>query len=120
MGMVQLGEDSGFNEKRLDILGANDSFGVWHLDGDRAVEVIVVSQIDRPEAALTKPTNDPIPPNFGGIDVGKIARTLEGRLRAGGSGQFMGLDLRSRLNRRRALATLPSQTRSSCRPFPGP
>ena len=53
VGMVQLGEDSGFNEKRFDILGVGDSFGVWHLDGDRAVEVVVVSKIDPSEPALT-------------------------------------------------------------------
>ena len=69
VGMVQPGEDSGFNEKRLDILGVGDSFRVWHLDGDRAVEVIVVSKIDRPEPALTEPMDDPIAPNFGGISV---------------------------------------------------
>ena len=87
VGMVQLGEDSGFNEKRLDILGASDSFRVWHLDGDRAVEVIVVSEIDPSEPALTEPMDDPIAPNFGGIAVGEVARTLNGRLRAGGSRQ---------------------------------
>ena len=69
VGMVQLREDSGFNQKRLDILGSGDSLGVWHLDGDRAVEVVVVSQIDPSEPALTEPTDDPIAPNFGGISV---------------------------------------------------
>ena len=51
--MVQSGEDTGFGQKRFHILGVGDSFGVWHLDGDRAVEVIVVSKIDPSEPALT-------------------------------------------------------------------
>jgi hypothetical protein len=53
VGMVQLGEDSGFNEERFHILGLGDSFRVRHLDGDRAVEIIVVSKIDPSEPALT-------------------------------------------------------------------
>ncbi len=53
VGMVQLGKDSGFNEKRFHILGVGDSFRIWHLDGYRAVEVIVVGKIDRSKPALT-------------------------------------------------------------------
>ena len=78
VGMVQLGEDPGFDEKRLDVLGVGDSFGVRHLDGDRAVEVIVVSKIDPSESALTEPTDDPIAADLRGIAVRRAARTLEG------------------------------------------
>ena len=53
VGMVQLGENSGFDKKRFHVLGAVDSFRVRHLDGDRAIEFIVVSQIDPSEPALT-------------------------------------------------------------------
>ena len=63
MGMVEFGEDPGFNKERFEILGAGDTFRVRHLDGDRAVEIIVVCKIDRAEAALTEPTDDPIAPN---------------------------------------------------------
>jgi hypothetical protein len=91
MGMVQLGQDSGFTEKRFDILGAGDSFGVWDLDGDRAVEFIVVSEIDPSEPALTEPTDNPIAPDSGGIAVGTVARALDGRLRAGGFRNAPGL-----------------------------
>ena len=69
--MVQLGEDPGFNQKRLDILGASDSLRVRHLDSHRAVQVVVVSKIDRAEATLTEPMDDPISPNPGGISVEK-------------------------------------------------
>ena len=77
VGMVQFGEDPGFVEKRFHILGVGDSFRVWHLDGDRAVEVIVVSKIDPSEPALTKPMDDPVAPNFGGIAVRGATRTSE-------------------------------------------
>ena len=70
-------------KKRFDILGARDSFRVGHLDGDRAVEVIVVSEIDPSEPALAEPADDPVAADFGGIDVGEVARTLERRMRAG-------------------------------------
>ena len=82
VGMVQLGENSGFDEKRFHILGAGDSFGVRHLDGDRAVEVIVVSQIDPSEPALTEPADDPVAPDLGGIAVRGATRTKSERLRA--------------------------------------
>ena len=52
--MVQLGENTGFNQKCFYIFGVKDSFRVWHLDGDRAVEVIVMSQID-PSARIRFP-----------------------------------------------------------------
>jgi hypothetical protein len=52
MGMVELGEDSGFNKERLGILRAGDAIRVWHLDRYGAVEIVVVSQIDPSEPAL--------------------------------------------------------------------
>ena len=52
--MVQPGEDAGFVQIRLHILGARDAFGVRHLDRHRAVEVIVVGEIDPSEPALTE------------------------------------------------------------------
>jgi hypothetical protein len=44
-----------------------DSLGVWHLDGDRAIQVIVVSKIDPSEPALPEPMDDPVAPDLGGI-----------------------------------------------------
>ena len=117
MGMVQLGEDPGFDQKRLDILGASDSFRVWHLDGDRAVEVIVVSEIDPSEPALTEPTDDPIAPNLGGIAVRRAARTLD---RAVASRPFptgSSSHPRSHSKPQPALERLPFQTRSSSHPL---
>ena len=35
VGMVQPGENPGFDQKRFEIFGIADPFGVGHLDGDR-------------------------------------------------------------------------------------
>lgn len=67
--MVQLGENPGFYKKRLDILGARNPFGAWHLDGDWAVEVIVVSKIDPSEPALAETADDPVAADSGRIAV---------------------------------------------------
>jgi hypothetical protein len=91
MEMVQFGEDSSLNEKCLNILAANDSFGAWHLDGDRAIEVIVMSKIDPSEPALTKLTDDPVPPDLRGIAIRRATRTLSGRLGVSRFRQSLGL-----------------------------
>jgi hypothetical protein len=88
--VVQFREDPGFGKKGFHVLGLGNPFRIGNLDGDRAVKVVVVSEIDPSEPALAEPTDDPIPPNLGGIDVGEAARTVLGRLRAGGSGQARG------------------------------
>jgi len=58
VGMVQVGEDSGFNEKRFQILGVSYSLEVRHLDGYRSVEVIIVGKIDPSEPALAQASQD--------------------------------------------------------------
>ena len=118
VGMVQLGEDPGFNRETLPASsGRVIRSGLGHLDGDRAVEVVVVSEIDPSEPALTEPTDDPIAPDLGGIDVGEVARTLNGRLRAGGSRQAPGLIRGAIRTPSGRSATLPFQTRSSSHPL---
>jgi len=87
MGMVQVGEDAGFNEKRFHILGVGDSFRVRHLDGYGSVEVIVMSKIDPSEPTLTQASEDRVTPNFGGIAARGATRTRKGRLRAFGFGE---------------------------------
>ena len=76
VGMVQIGEDAGLDEKCFHVLGLADSFRVRHLDGDGAVEVIVVSKIDPSEPALTEPADDPVAP-----DVRRQRRLPSGRRR---------------------------------------
>ena len=68
VGMVQAGEDAGFVQVRLDILGVGDSFGVRHLDRDGAVEVVVVGQIDPPNPPWPKPSEDRVTPDLRGME----------------------------------------------------
>ena len=91
VGVVQAGQDAGFGEVRLELLGLGDAFRVRHLDGDRAVEFIVMGQIDPPEPALTEPTDDPVAPDLRGIAVRGATRSLDGRLRAFRPGQALRL-----------------------------
>jgi hypothetical protein len=65
--MIEPGEDSGFSQKRLDVLRVVDSLGVWHLDGNRPIQVIVVSKIDPSEPALTYPIYDSVAADLGGV-----------------------------------------------------
>ena len=81
VGMVEAGEDAGFAQVRLNILGMSDAFGVRHLDGHRTVEVFVVGQIDPSEPALTQTADDPVAPDPGGIAVRRATRTNAWRLR---------------------------------------
>jgi hypothetical protein len=64
MGMIEFGENSGLNKTRLDILGASDAFRVRHLDGDRSVEIVIVSKIDPSKSALTQTVDDPVTPDL--------------------------------------------------------
>ena len=118
LGMVQPGEDAGFVQIRFHILGVSDSFRARHLDRDWAVEVVVVSQIDLSEPALTQASEDRVTPDLRGIaDPGSHSnpqravaafrmsqalrlirggtRTLNGRLRSFSLGQALRLIHRS-------------------------
>ncbi len=78
--MVQLGKDPGLNKERLDIKGASDSFRVGHLDGHRAIEIIIAGKVDGAEPAPTETMNDPIAPNPGRTAVRDSDRPIEGDL----------------------------------------
>src|SRR5271157_4672488 len=80
VGMVQFGKDSGFNEKRFQILGVDYCFGVRHLDGYLAVEVIIVSKIDPSEPALTQASENRVTPDLRGIAVQGAPRASAGWL----------------------------------------
>ena len=54
IGMIQLGEDTGFGEKRIHMFRVGDSRRAWNLDRDRTVEVIVVSEIHPSKPTLTQ------------------------------------------------------------------
>ena len=89
--MVQPGEDAGFVQVRLHVLGGRDAFRVRHLDRHRTVQVVVVGQIDPSEPTLTQTADDPVAPDPGGIAVRGLARTHEQGLGTFGFGQVLRL-----------------------------
>ena len=58
--VVQAGQDAGLGQVRLDIFGRRSALLVRHLDGDGAMQLLIVGQIDPPEPACTQEPLDPI------------------------------------------------------------
>jgi len=54
VGMVQFGEDAGFVQVSLDILGLGDSFGAGNFDRNRAIKFLIKGQKDFTETALSQ------------------------------------------------------------------
>jgi len=52
--MVQTGEDAGFIQECLDILGLRDSFGAGNFDRNSTVEIIIMGQENLTEPALAQ------------------------------------------------------------------
>ncbi len=52
VGMVEIGEDAGFVQVLLDILGPRDPLLEGHLDGDGSIKLIIKPQEDLTEPAL--------------------------------------------------------------------
>ena len=57
--VVEPGEDPGLGQVGLDVLGAGDPLGVGHLDRHRAVEVVVVGQVDPSRTRLDPAAGSP-------------------------------------------------------------
>jgi hypothetical protein len=81
MGMVEAGEDTGFIQVSLDVLGLGDTLGAWHFDRNRAVEIIIKGLIDLPESTRAKVSEDGVTPDLAGMKEGIGA----GRALIGGS-----------------------------------
>ena len=81
LGWSRFGEDSCFTEKRLNNpRHVGDSFRIWHLDGNRAIQIIVVCKIRPVQTRLaTISMDDPVsPPNLGRISVRRAAKLSSG------------------------------------------
>ena len=59
-GWSSLASDAGLGQVRLDVLRAGDPLGVGDLDRDRAVELVVVGEVDPPESPLAQPPDHPV------------------------------------------------------------
>ena len=80
MGMVQTGEDAGFVQVCLDILGLRDSLGAGNFDRNPAVEVLIMGQEDLTEAALAQASEDRVTTDLRAIAVRGATPTHNGRL----------------------------------------
>jgi hypothetical protein len=64
MRVVKAGEDTGFVQVSLDILGLRNSLGAWDFDGNGAVEIIIEALKDLTESALPQPSEDYVTPDL--------------------------------------------------------
>ena len=62
--MVETGQDLGFGEVRFEIFGRGDALEVRHLDGNGAVELVVVGEVDSAEAAFAQQADYPVAADF--------------------------------------------------------
>ena len=60
MRVVQIGNRAGLGQIRLGVFRLGDQSGVRHLDGDTAIQLVVVSKIDQPEPAFAQQLFDAV------------------------------------------------------------
>jgi len=67
-GLIEgTGEGAGLGQIGLDVFGTGDALGMRDLDRHGTVEVVVVGEIDSPEAPLTEPPEHPVATDYGRI-----------------------------------------------------
>lgn len=71
--VVQAGKRLGLGQVMRGVLRAGHMAAVRHLDGDAALELVVMGEIDPPEAALTEDALDLVTANGGGMFWSLIA-----------------------------------------------
>jgi hypothetical protein len=76
MGMVEVGEDTGFREKCFDRLGLGDSLGAGNFDRNGPMEIVIVRQNDLTEAPSSNLPEKGISPYLGTIEERAGARRL--------------------------------------------
>ena len=59
-GMIEVGDGAGFGQVGFGVFESIHQLAMRHLDGHRAVQLVVVGQIDEAEAALAEHTFDPV------------------------------------------------------------
>ena len=62
--MVEIGDVLGFCQVSFGIFGLGNQPAVGHFDGNRAVQLVVMSQIDPPEATLAQDTYHSVAANL--------------------------------------------------------
>ena len=69
--VLELREDLGFREIGFEIIRRRDPLDVRHLDGDGAVELVVVGEIDATETAFSEQPDHAIATDLGRVAAGK-------------------------------------------------
>src|SRR5262245_15975485 len=70
VGMVEAGEDAGFVQERLNILGLRDPLWAWDFDRDGAIEIVIEGEEDLSEPAPAQASQDRVTPDLRGVDKG--------------------------------------------------
>jgi hypothetical protein len=73
MRMVEAGEDTGFVQVSLDVLGVGDPLRARDFDRDGAIEVVIEGEEDLSEPAPAQPSEDRVTPDLAGISLGSLA-----------------------------------------------
>jgi hypothetical protein len=58
--MVEVGDGAGFGQVGFGICGPGNQLAVGHLDSDGPLQLLIMSQVDLPEAALAQHPFDPV------------------------------------------------------------
>ncbi len=64
VGVVQTGQNAGLGQVRLDVFRPRNPLPVRHLDGDRAMQLVIVGQVDLPEPASAQELLRPVAANL--------------------------------------------------------
>ena len=58
--VIEVGDGAGFGQVGFGIFGSIHQLAMWHLDGHRAAQLVVVGQIHQAEPALAQHSFDPV------------------------------------------------------------
>ena len=75
--VVEAGDGAGFGQIGFGVFGPGDEPAVRHLDGDKALQLLVVGEVNQPEAALAQDSLDPVATDA----LGRIGGNLIGDFR---------------------------------------
>jgi hypothetical protein len=84
--VIQAGGGAGLGEVGVGVLGAGDQLRVRHLDGHRALELVVAGQEDAAEATLAQEPLDAVAADVRREEGGRVGDGLPFTLRGGPQG----------------------------------
>jgi hypothetical protein len=78
VGVIEVGDGAGFGQIGFGGFGAIHQLAMRHLDGDRTLQLSVVSQVNQAEAAFAKESFHPIAPDLLGLSGIDRRRQIHG------------------------------------------